>query len=104
MAISSIAPISPEDAKKHHSVNIPNWVIEFINEKLIKGAFNGIVKIQQGEILAARPIDVSSKEVFENYWLDFEDLYRAVGWNVTYDKPGYNESYEAFFIFHSKSK
>ncbi len=32
-------------------------------------------------------------------WLNVEELYRAQGWTVTYDKPGYNESYPATFTF-----
>ena len=31
-----------------------------------------------------------------------EPLYREKGWNVEYDKPGYNEFYKARFIFKKK--
>lgn len=36
--------------------------------------------------------------------LDVEDVYRAAGWEVTYDKPGYNETYDATFTFRSAKK
>lgn len=35
-------------------------------------------------------------------WLDFEPIYRQSGWGVSYDRPAYNESYEANFTFKKK--
>ena len=31
--------------------------------------------------------------------MDIESIYRADGWGVYYDKPGYNETYTATFEF-----
>jgi hypothetical protein len=42
---------------------------------------------------------VSRQEVFDNQWLDIEDIYREAGWKVSYDKPAYNETYKAYFTF-----
>ena len=36
--------------------------------------------------------------------MDFEDLYRKSGWSVSYDKPAYNENYDAFLIFNKRKK
>ena len=44
------------------------------------------------------------QDIFDNHWLDVEDLYRKNGWKVDYDKPGYNESYNAYFVFSAKTK
>ena len=33
---------------------------------------------------------------------DIEDIFREAGWKVTYDKPAYNESYDAYFKFEGK--
>jgi len=44
-------------------------------------------------------LKVDRNKIFEMGWLDVEDAYRAQGWNVVYDRPGYCESYEASFIF-----
>lgn len=43
-------------------------------------------------------------EVFKKGWLNVEYLFRAAGWEVQYDKPGYNETYEAYFTFSKKVK
>jgi hypothetical protein len=37
--------------------------------------------------------------IFETHQLDVEDLYRKQGFKVSYDKPGYNETYEPYWIF-----
>jgi hypothetical protein len=31
--------------------------------------------------------------------MDVEDVYQKAGWEVEFDKPGYNEDYEANFKF-----
>jgi len=41
-------------------------------------------------------------DIFEKNFLDFESVFRNVGWSVEYDKPGYCESYDAFFTFKKK--
>jgi hypothetical protein len=43
-----------------------------------------------------------TRKLFDEHMLDFEDIYRDAGWSVYYDKPGYNESYEASFEFKKK--
>jgi hypothetical protein len=40
--------------------------------------------------------------MFNKHWFDIEDIYRKAGWAVEFDKPGYNESYESFFVFKKK--
>lgn len=42
---------------------------------------------------------VTENDIFNNHWLDIEDKYALDGWKVIYDKPAYNESYEASFKF-----
>ncbi len=49
-------------------------------------------------IIASEP-ELTSQQIFDNHWLDIEDLYRKVGWKVKYDKPAYCESYDASFEF-----
>jgi len=43
-------------------------------------------------------------EIFDKGWLNVEEVYRAAGWAVEYDKPGFNESYSATFTFKCLSK
>ncbi len=41
----------------------------------------------------------NARQAFEKGWLDVETLYEENGWDVEYDKPGFNESYPATFTF-----
>lgn len=107
-ANESVMAISREEALKIRKENrngIPNLVFEVVNELLLtKPRKNNKIIITQDEILKELTGDkdcgrFSRQEVFDNGWLDFEDIYREVGWKVTYDKPGYNENYKPYFIF-----
>ena len=100
-----IKPIRPEEITH----NIPDFVIEAVN-KLIKKNWNGREAIiKQDEIMALissnDPNDdkPSRREIYEHNWLDFENLYREAGWVVMYDKPGYNERYDAYFQFRKQN-
>ena len=99
-----IKPITPDEIKHE----IPDFIIEAVNT-LIKKKWDGKEAIiNQNDILAIVSSNdgyddkPSRRTIFENNWLDFEDLYREVGWKVEYDKPAYNESYDAYFKFTKK--
>lgn len=99
-----VEPISPSDVKKI----IPDFVIEAVNQ-LINEKWDGYeAVILQDEIMAiiSSSDDMddkpSRKQILDKGWLDFEPLYREKGWDVEYDKPGYNEFYKAKFIFKKK--
>lgn len=47
-------------------------------------------------------MDLLRGDVFERGYLDIEETYRKAGWSVVYDKPGYNETYDAFYTFTRK--
>jgi hypothetical protein len=94
-------PISPDEVKKI----VPDFVIEAAN-LLIQKNWTGststftkkdlIVEIQR---LAP---DLSEAEIYKQLMLDIEPIYRDIGWEVTYDSPGYQQSYDAFFRFKKK--
>lgn len=103
-------PITPAEAKKIKESRFPDFVIEAVNELLISSG--GYVRLLQGEVVNAiidkmiangdtRETEALRNEIYAQGWLDFEPLYRKSGWKVEYDKPGYNESYEAFYVFSS---
>lgn len=104
-----IKPISPEevaDAKKDY---FPDYVIQAVNESIAKNYSGGRAEIMQNEIITAimenakkSGVTLTRGQVFGNRYLDFEDIYRANGWQVEYDKPAYNENYQANFIFRRK--
>jgi hypothetical protein len=84
---------------------IPDVVIKTINELIVKNwngdsAFVGQRSIEK-ELSAA---GLKRSDIFDNKWLNIEDIYRGAGWEVFYDKPGYNESYEPRFGFREGSK
>jgi hypothetical protein len=50
------------------------------------------------------PEGSTRQQVFDNNWLDVEDIFRKAGWKVNYEKPAYNESYPASFKFQQQRK
>lgn len=104
----SVMPISREEALKirQESRNgIPDIVFEVVNDLLLtKPRKNNRIIITQDEILNKLTGDEGCdrfrrQAMLDKGWLDFEDIYREVGWRVTYDKPAYNENYKPYFIF-----
>lgn len=96
-------PITPSEVADQKLKDIPDFVIEIVN-KLIASNFSGSRSCFQQEavvaaILAAQPEGVTRQAIFNNGWLNFEEIYRQAGWTVEYDKPGYNETYAANFTF-----
>ena len=96
-------PISPDEVVETKVATIPPEVFDVWNALIAKkwGASSGRAEIMQKDIVKelCEVLKVERNKIFEMHWLDVEDAYRAQGWNVVYDRPGYCESYEASFIF-----
>ena len=77
-------------------------MIEAFNELIARHLHGGTATVPQNEVIARirSKLGVSRSAIFENGWLNVEPLFRRNGWEVRYDKPGYNETYQARFIFH----
>ncbi|MDG1949717.1 MAG: hypothetical protein P8J32_02740 [bacterium] len=45
---------------------------------------------------------MTRRKVFDEKRLDIEPAFEKDGWKVVYDKPGYNESGNAYFVFSKK--
>jgi len=98
-------PITPAEVTSKKLANIPDRVIEAFNTLIAKHYDGRSATVKQDEVLAAIVTDeITRSMVFENHWLDVEDIFREAGWDVEYDKPAYNESYPATFTFKSKDK
>lgn len=100
---TTVTPIRPEEVSGKHQATIPPLVVQTINDMIIKNGRGGRIILFQDDImeqLVAKGL--SRDDIFENGWLDIEDLYRSYGWKVEYDKPGFNESYRANFTFSRK--
>lgn len=95
-------PVSPDDII---IPDIPDFVIDIVNSLIAQNyqSRGKMSVLKQCDII--EKIDAHIKTIgldFDIKWLDFEELYRNVGWSVEYDGPGYNESYEATFKFTKK--
>jgi hypothetical protein len=101
-----VKPITPAQVIKKKKDGLPPFVIEAFNTLIAKN-FNGhSATIRQEDVLqvimAAAPEGTTSDTVFNEHWLDVEDIFRKAGWTVRYDKPAYNETYEPTFEFTPK--
>jgi hypothetical protein len=94
-------PIRPEDVAAAKLAVLPDEVIEVFNE-MIAAAWDGrssrVMQDEAAEAISER-LGISREEVFDRHPLDVEPVYRAAGWGVAYDKPGFSESYRPYFIF-----
>ena len=97
-------PITPDQVAQAKKDALPDEVIQEVNRLIGKNWSGHSATIKQDEIVAAvaSRLDVPRQKVFDELWLNFEDVYRKVGWEVKYDKPAYNESYPATFEFRRK--
>jgi len=99
-----IRAISPREVEVAiaNGANLPDCVIEAVNQLLIKKGAHDCITLMQPEVVTAimERMGVTDKRiVYVNNWLDFEPFYRKAGWQVTYDRPGYCETYEANWKF-----
>ncbi len=104
---NKIKPISPDEVVEQKIKSMPDAVIEIWNTAIAKRWTGlGTVTIRQDAIVDELKVLTNGNRnaVLTNGWLDIEELYRAQGWKVNYDKPGYNESYGAFFEFSKRSR
>lgn len=99
----TIKPISPNEVQEVKNSKIPEGIIKIFND-LITKEWNGYMAsfTLKEATKACEDAGIDMKEVYSNRWLDIEPLYRSLGWNVKWDKPGYNESYDSYWEFTKK--
>lgn len=92
-----VEPIKPSEVTGKQQEALPDHVIETWN-RMIAEAWNGSsATIMQNH--AIKQLGGAGKGFA---WLNIEDIFRKAGWIVEYDKPGFNETYEASFKFSKK--
>lgn len=103
----AVVAITPAEALAQAVSNIPDEVLQAVNEKLIAkiSPNSSYVTIKQDEIVN-RVLELMNIErnQFNFNWLDFESIYEKQGWKVEYDKPSYGDSFDAYFKFQYKRK
>jgi hypothetical protein len=96
-------PIRPEEIEANRV--FPDEVIQAFNEAIAEGYVDGESKVVQEAVIDRIKVlmpGVVRSDIFKRGWLNIEGVYRAAGWTVEYDKPGYNEAYKASFTFRRK--
>jgi hypothetical protein len=91
-----MSPISPVQVAKKKGEYIPKEVFEAFDALIVENYVAGRAVVIQDEVVERVKKKVGN---CNNKWLNVEAAYEAVGWKVEYDKPAYNESYPAKFIF-----
>jgi hypothetical protein len=97
-------PYSPEEAREAHTATIPDVVFEAFNAEIVRNLDKGgYAKVLQKDVVA-RIVNagIPRKELFDRHWLNVERFYEQQGWKVDYDRPGYDETYDAFFEFQRR--
>lgn len=96
-----VKPITPAEAEKGTAK--PDFVIKAFNDLIAHNMHNGQARFTQYEVIQRIAQEAGFQllvsDIYSSGWLDVEPLYREAGWTVEYDKPGYCETYKAFFIF-----
>lgn len=102
-----VEPIRPDEIVQLKRNLIPDFVYIAFNRMIAK-KFNGsYASFTQEEIIKeilSLNTEYDRTHIFEEKWLDVENIYREYGWWVEYDKPAFNETYDATFTFTQKSK
>jgi len=98
-----VQPITKQQAQEQKASRIfPDFVIQAFNECIAESQVKNSGVVMQKDVLK-RIMKLGnirkSQKVFDEHWLDVEDHYRKAGWKVSFDQPGYNESYEASYTF-----
>lgn len=100
-----VEPIKPSDINEAKAGRIPPEIIKVFNELIAKHYSYGSATVKQEDAMIltlAQNLQWTRGEIYENNWFDIEPVFRAAGWDVTYDKPAYYESYGAYFTFTKK--
>lgn len=95
-----VGPLEPNEVAEAKQEQIPAEVFEVFNTLITENFSSGQAVVKQKDVVALmKEVGIDTAEAFKRGWLDIEEIYMKAGWDVEYDKPGYNETYDAYFIF-----
>ncbi|NTW13795.1 MAG: hypothetical protein HGA31_02060 [Candidatus Moranbacteria bacterium] len=102
---SNIRPIRPAEAAKKSMIDFPDAVFESFNHLISLHFYGNSATVKQDDVVKLMvEKGLNRNDIFDKHWLDIEGQYGAAGWKVVYDKPGYNESGSAYFVFTRKNR
>ena len=101
----TLRPISPVEVAARKARTLPDEVVEAFNHLIAKnwGGRESVVKQDDAVKHICAALEIERGEVFSQGLLEVEEVYRSQGWKVEYDKPGYCETYGAFFVFRKST-
>lgn len=91
-------PITPQEVAKKKEATIPKFVLDAFDALIAEHYFDG------RSVVLLKEVRERVGQVCKSEWFNVEDTYRAAGWKVEYDQPGYNESYPAKFTFIAQER
>lgn len=103
-------PFSPQDVAKESIdkkiSNIPDFVIDAVNELLAIKYVAGEAVFDQNEVIKEiqKRMDIERHDIYSRKYLDFEEVFRKEGWEVTYHQGAYFEDWTPYFVFKVNSK
>ena len=101
----SIAPHKPTEVLPVKLELMPDDVMRVFNDCIAGNYSNGSARVLQKDVVNRLvELGYDKNEIYSKRWLDVEEIYESTGWKVVYDKPGFNETYDASFEFTDASK
>ena len=94
-------PITPNEIQTVQNKCFPDETIEAFNELIVANWDGYSATILQKDVVEkiSYKLNITKNEVYDSHYLNVEDIFRKAGWKVKYDKPGYCEIYNAFYLF-----
>lgn len=94
-------PITPDVVTARKMDAIPDEVIEVFNALIAEHWDGERSVVKQDDVFRCIKAKFNRCEM---QWLDVEPIYGEAGWAVEYEKPGFNETGEAFFTFRKANQ
>lgn len=102
-----IKPLTPKEVLSRRGKYLLPQLVEAVNTYLCEN-YNGknSVKMLRKEVVN-KTIELCSKNnihmteqiLYQKGHLDFEGVFKKYGWNVTYESPDRDESFESYYLF-----
>jgi hypothetical protein len=98
------SPITPQEVQLKRKKVFPKEIIDVFNSFIILNWNGQKSVVKQSSIInyIKAKMDITDEEIFDKHYLDIEEIYKEVGWVVEYNKPTWDETFEAYFVFTIK--
>lgn len=101
-----VEALKPRDIIEDLENIIPGFVVEAVNNLLKKNYRGSSTTIKQAdiqnEILRISPEEITQQSIYDNKWMDFDEIFKKKGWDVEYIKSDYTGGFKSYFTFTPK--